>query len=214
MVKVLLVDDDSFIRESLKMIFDLQPDLEVVGTCGNGQEALQFVRQQPLDVVVMDIRMPICDGVEGTKRIKSEFPNVKILILTTFDDDEYIAQAVKYGAEGYMLKNVSPAEIMEGIQTVAKGNMLVHPQIARKLSQMVQTTRSGVKKSLADFQLTSTEAAIVEKIADGLSNKEIASALFLSEGTVKNYVTEILSKLELRDRTQIAIFYLKQIDAS
>ncbi|WP_239617270.1 response regulator [Cohnella mopanensis] len=223
MIQVLIVDDDPFIRESLKLILDLDPELQVIGTCGNGEEGYQFAQQHPeTDIVLMDIRMPVCDGVEGTRKLKTLDSPPSVLILTTFDDDEYIVQAIRNGANGYLLKNVPPARIISGIKSVHEGNHLIHPDIARKLAGMLNSrdephsymnsneNSSRSEKDLSDRGLTPAEQDIVRHIADGKSNKEIAGALFLSEGTVKNYISEILGKLALRDRTQIAIFYLKK----
>ncbi|WP_141505882.1 response regulator [Paenibacillus luteus] len=209
MIQVLIVDDDPFIRESMNVILGLDADLQVAGICSNGKEAAEFVRAQPVDVVLMDIRMPVCDGVEGTKLLRALASPPAVLLLTTFDDDEYIAQAIRNGANGYLLKNVPPSRIISGIKTVHEGSMLIHPDIARKLAGMIETPRADTSKAVTIAGLTPAEAQIVRLIADGQSNKEIAASLFLSEGTVKNYITEILHKLELRDRTQIAIFYLK-----
>lgn len=209
MISVLIVDDDPFIRESMHVILGLDPQFHVAGVCSNGQEAAEFARQQPVDVVLMDIRMPICDGVQGTKLLQALDKPPAVLILTTFDDDEYIAQAIRNGANGYLLKNVPPSRIISGIKTVHEGSMLIHPDIARKLAGMLEMQRVDNNKTLTIDGLTGTESQIVHHIADGQSNKEIAASLFLSEGTVKNYITEILHKLQLRDRTQIAIFYLK-----
>ncbi|MGO4369674.1 response regulator [Paenibacillus sp. 2TAB19] len=220
MIKVLVVDDDPFIRESMQVILDLDKELQVVGVSQNGKEAAEFAAVHPVDVVLMDIRMPVCDGVEGTKLLRA-LPNPPaVLILTTFDDDDYIAQAIRNGANGYLLKNVSPSLIINGIKTVHQGTMLIHPDIARKLAGMLESPRGGssaepsylfdqASKSLAEQGLTVAECQIVRHVADGQSNKEIASSLFLSEGTIKNYISEILNKLELRDRTQLAIYYLK-----
>ncbi|WP_025025749.1 response regulator transcription factor [Caldalkalibacillus mannanilyticus] len=210
MIRVLIVDDDLFIRESLKLIIQQAVDMEVVGTCQQGEEAYQFCFENSteVDVILMDIRMPVCDGVEATKRMKQMNPELVILILTTFDDDEYILEALKHGIHGYMLKNVPPDQILEGIRMVAQGHMLVHPHVARKLPSFLHAKpQSSV--DLQTYGLTPTEQKILEHIAEGLSNKEISQALFLSEGTVKNYITQMLGKLQLRDRTQMAIFYLK-----
>ncbi|PZD93841.1 DNA-binding response regulator [Paenibacillus sambharensis] len=223
MINVLIADDDPFIRESLKVILGLDPELHVAAVCGDGEEAARTAAGHAgIDVVLMDIRMPVCDGVEGTKKLKALDRPPAVLILTTFDDDDYIAEAIRNGANGYLLKNVPPSRIIAGIKTVYQGEMLVHPDIARKLAGMigVRTDAPGTvvkhavfeqhaAKRLSELGLTAAEQSIVRHIAEGQSNKEIAAALFLSEGTVKNYISEILSKLELRDRTQIAIFYLK-----
>lgn len=214
MIHVLITDDDPFIRESLKLIIGLDDHITVVGTCTHGDEALAFIQSGiQVDVILMDIRMPVCDGVEGTLKIKQANPAISILILTTFDDDEFIVQALRNGASGYLLKNISPDRIIQGIKTVEQGNLLIHPDIAKKLASFISPSPSPnppTPTTLREYGLTASEQAVVEKISEGLSNKEIAQELFLSEGTVKNYITEILSKLNLRDRTQIAIFYLKK----
>jgi DNA-binding NarL/FixJ family response regulator len=213
MIKVIVVDDDPFIRQSLQVLLGMDPDIEVIGTASEGNEALNLLQTGHVaDVILMDIRMPGCGGVEGTEIIKKAFPLVSVLMLTTFDDDEYIIEALRNGASGYLLKNIPPDRIIQGIKTVYEGNMLIHPDIARKLAtflQPVARSESPKVQPLESYGLTKTELAVVASIAEGHSNKEIAGELFLSEGTVKNYITDILSKLELRDRTQIAIFYLK-----
>ena len=223
MISVLIVDDDPFIRESLQVILDLDPELTVAGTCADGNAAYTFVSGQPVDVVLMDIRMPGCDGVQGTRMLKSLTLPPAVLVLTTFDDDDYITEALRSGANGYLLKNVPPSRIISSIKTVHEGSLLVHPDIARKLAGLVGNGSSPVSgasetaeetfarraQQLSALGLSQAEQHVIELIAQGKSNKEIAAALYLSEGTIKNYISVILSKLELRDRTQIAIFYLK-----
>ncbi|WP_246021165.1 response regulator transcription factor [Paenibacillus lentus] len=218
-LSVFIVDDDPFIRESLSILIRMDPHIDVVGTACNGIEAVRKLQDGEVampDVVLMDIRMPECDGVEGTKRIKALFPHIAVLILTTFDDDEFIIDALQSGASGYLLKNIPPDRMIQGIKTVHSGSMLIHPDIARKLTGMLRppnarpNTNSDVNASkLRDAGLTAAEHNVVTLIAEGLSNKEIALKLFLSEGTVKNYITDILAKLQVRDRTQIAILYWK-----
>ncbi|MHA7579424.1 response regulator [Paenibacillus vandeheii] len=210
-IRLILADDDSFIRESLKVLLGLDPVISVTGTASNGREALELLESgTPADVVLMDIRMPDGDGVEGTRIVKTRFPDVRVLMLTTFDDDEYIIQALQNGASGYLLKNVPPDRIIQGIKTVHNGDMLIHPDIARKLATLLRPAASAqTHETIDSYGLTRMELAVAEAISEGLSNKEIAAKLFLSEGTVKNYVTDILGKLSLRDRTQIAIFMLK-----
>ncbi|MEK4981444.1 response regulator transcription factor [Bacillus sp. FSL K6-6540] len=214
MISVLIADDDPFIRESLKLLVGMDPDIEVSAVAEHGEEALSLLMDGlHADVVLMDIRMPVCDGVEGTRRIRERYPDVRVLMLTTFDDDDYIVEALRNGASGYLLKNIPPDRIIQGIKTVHDGNMLIHPDIARKLTGMLRPTSQPAPRSadLEQFGLTPAEKRVVALIAEGLSNKEIAAQLYLSEGTVKNYVTDILGKLNLRDRTQIAIFYLKKV---
>lgn len=210
-INVFIVDDDPFIRESLTLLLGMDSEITIVGTASNGDEAVEAISilPTPPDVVLMDIRMPICDGVEGTLKVKAFNENINVLILTTFDDDEFIIEALRNGASGYLLKNIPPDRIMQGIKTVFGGSMLIHPDIARKLSGLLRP--SSPVKHQHDWakELTGAEFNIVTLIAEGMSNKEIASQLFLSEGTVKNYITDILSKLGVRDRTQIAIMYLK-----
>lgn len=208
-MKLILVDDDPFLRESFRYILDQDPAIEVLGTMADGAEAHRFcLEHAEVELVLMDIRMPGCDGVEGSKRIKADRPELKIVILTTFDDDDYIIEALKHGVSGYLLKNLPPTQIIESLKLVMQGQLLVHPDIAKKLPGFLQPAAQK-PKDFGSYGITPTEQQVIELIAEGLTNKEIADRLFLSEGTVKNYVTQILHKLSLRDRTQIAIFYLK-----
>ena len=206
-INVLIVDDDELITSSLKIILDMDSGIHVAGTCHNGDEAFRKVLAEPgIEVILMDIRMPVCDGVLATKKIIELHPGMKIIILTTFDDDEYIFEALKNGANGYLLKNVSPDKIIEAIKVVHSGSMLVHQGVAARLSHMLQ---KGNEDCLSGRDFSENEINIIKLIADGYTNKEIADRIFLSEGTVKNKISDILDKLQLRDRTQIAIYYLK-----
>lgn len=208
-IKIMLVDDEKLIREGLKIILSTYADLDVLSECSNGREAFEFCKASKVDVVLMDVRMPDCDGVLGTKLIKDICPDTKILMLTTFNDSEYIEQALSAGASGYLLKNSSYDLICAAIKAVHEGNVVVHPNILGQLMVKGQRTNSKLQEVKENTGLTDKEINIIEEIARGLSNKEIGDKLFLTEGTVKNNITTILSKLSLRDRTQIAIFAFK-----
>lgn len=205
-MKLLIVDDDALIRESLSILLGLEDDIEVVGTASNGQEAYELCITSRPDIVLMDVRMPIMDGVLGTKIIKESFNEIKVVILTTFKDDEYIKEALKNGAEGYILKNQTSDSIIDSLKAVIKGNMVFEKNVAETISSFM---REENKKSPTDYNLTEREADILKLIGEGMSNKEISKVLYLGEGTIRNYITNLLEKLQLRDRTQLAIFYLK-----
>ena len=200
MIKVIVVDDQKIIREGLKMILSLDDEIEVLGEGENGLDAISLCRDLNPDVVLIDIRMPIMDGVLATEKIKELNKDIKILILTTFNEDEYIFQSIKNGANGYLLKDADPDEIINGIKTVFKGNMLIHSEVAMKIAWVLN------KKEEVNLDiLTKREKEIANLITEGLNNKEIGEKLYLSEGTVKNYVTKILDKLEVKNRTELAI---------
>lgn len=199
MIKIILADDDALIRESLNIIFSMDDRFEIVDLCLNGEEAVESCLKKQVDVAVMDVRMPILNGVDATKKI-TEQGNTRVMILTTFDEDEYIAQGFKNGASGYLLKNTKPKAIIDAVIAVANGLTVMDDIIVKQM-------RTTSQKSEFDV-LTQREMEVVELIAEGYTNQEIASELFISEGTVKNTVSNILSKLELKHRTQIAIFYL------
>lgn len=209
-IKIILIDDEKLIRQGLKVILGTYPDIEVVGQGENGEEALSLCSEKEVDVVLMDIRMPICDGVLGTKLIKEKFPDKKILILTTFKDDEYIHDALTYGASGYLLKDSDYDVIYEGIKAASKGSIVVHPDIAVNIvSNYKSEDKEDIKELMKQYSLTEKEISIITEIANGFTNKEIGEKLFLTEGTIKNNISVILSKLALRDRTQIVIFAFK-----
>lgn len=204
-MRVLIVDDDALIRDGLKILIGMEDDFDVIGTAANGQEAFEMCQKDRPDLVLMDIRMPVMDGVQGTQLIKRHFQNMKVVLLTTFKDDEYIKEAVKSGAEGYILKNQPSDSIIESLRTVGKGNTVFEKEVAQTLSGLLKED----KRSPSSLGLNPRELEVMALVADGFSNKEMAEHLFLSEGTVRNYVTTLLEKLQLRDRTQLAIFYLK-----
>jgi len=207
MIKLIIVDDDVLIRESLKIIIDIDKNIEVVKTLENGKECIDFLSQNEVDVVLLDMRMPIMNGEEVLAEISKRSIDVKVLILTTFDEDNLISSAIKYKTSGYLLKSSKPDKIISGIKSVYLGNGVFESDIVSKLS--VGKEENNINK-MNKYELTQRELDIVRLISEGLSNKEISCELFLSEGTVKNHITSILSKMDLKHRTQIAIEYLKK----
>jgi DNA-binding NarL/FixJ family response regulator len=202
-MKLLIVDDDGLIRDSLKILFETKENW-TARTAENGESALNLCCEEQPDIVLMDIRMPIFDGVEATRKIKAEFPDVKIIMLTTFTDDGYISSAINAGAEGYLLKSTPADGIIERIRAVEKGAMV--------FDKGVNLTAVNAAGKITSFpELTERENEILSLVATGLSNNEIAAKLFLSQGTVRNSVSVILDKLELRDRTQLAVYYWKNL---
>jgi DNA-binding NarL/FixJ family response regulator len=212
MIKVLIVDDLVILRESLKFIIEQDKEIIVVGLAGNGKEALRQCEHLMPDLVMMDIAMPICDGVEGTRLIKEMNKNIKVVILTTFNDDENISRALKNGADGYVLKDIKPEELVMAIKSTMKGLRVMHEDI---FSNVVNELNSAnIKKSAddkirLDFEFDERELQIIKWIAEGKGNKEIAGILFLSEGSLKNLITVILKKLKLQDRIQLVIFAVR-----
>ncbi len=209
-IKILIADDQELIRQSLQIILSNEPDFTVTENAANGLEVIRSVRRERPDVILMDIRMPEMDGVVCTQIIKENYPDIKIIILTTFDDDEYVFNALKFGASGYLLKGISIEELTKAIRKVYQGNAMINEDIASKVvrlfSQMAQGSFSIQVDEKQSQELKENEWEIIVQVGRGLSNKEIASALNLSEGTVRNNLSHILSKLGLRDRTQLAIW--------
>jgi DNA-binding NarL/FixJ family response regulator len=206
-IRVLLVDDQRLMREGLRILLELEPDLEIIGEAGDGQSALQAYADRQPDVVLMDVRMPGMDGVEATWRLHERWPDARVIILTTFDDDEYVFEGLRAGALGYLLKDVSGHDLAEAVRTVAAGGVLIEPSVARKVVTEFARMASPARPpdaGLAD-PLSEREQEILQLLAQGLSNREIAERLVLAPGTVKNYVTTILQKLGVRDRTQAAL---------
>jgi DNA-binding NarL/FixJ family response regulator len=211
MIHVLLVEDQEIVRRGLRTLLELDPEFQIVAEAGDGQQALdqlavlQTAHRLP-DVVLMDIRMPIMDGVMATQHICQHYPNIKILMLTTFDDTKYIAEALRFGAKGYLLKDTPPEELAEAIRSLHKGYTQFGPGILERLIAHVPTDVLEDKTLPPGMaELTPREKEVLCLIAKGASNREIAQTLFLSEGTVRNHISHILTRLDLRDRTQAAI---------
>jgi DNA-binding NarL/FixJ family response regulator len=211
MIHLLLVDDQSLIRRGLKALLKPESELTVLGEAGNGREALDWLRSAPQlpDVILMDVRMPEMDGVAATGAIGTAFPTVKILILTTFDDTEYVAQALQNGASGYLLKDTPAEELVQAIQLVQKGYTQLAPGLAQKLI-LGSPPPPEPAFDPAWAELTPREQEILQLIAQGASNREIAQQLYISEKTVKNHITSLLGRLGLRDRTQAAVWLHRQ----
>ena len=232
MIRVILVDDQTLMRQGLQTLLELEPDLEVVGVAGNGREAIAAVERARPDVVLMDVRMPEMDGVAATRILAERFPAVGVIILTTFDDDEYVFEGLKSGARGYLLKDVSSEDLAEAVRAVAAGQVLIQPSIARKVvaefsrlaaSRDKETSRQAGKETRGRAEMSSSpspgpsvpsssieplterELEVLRALAQGLSNKEIADRLVITEGTVKNHVSSLLGKLDVRDRTQAVL---------
>ncbi len=206
-VRVMVVDDQRLMREGLRILLELGPDIEVVGEASDGAEALARYEELKPDVVLMDVRMPVMDGVEATRRLTESDPSARVIILTTFDDDAYVFDGLRAGALGYLLKDVSGSELADAIRTVVGGGALIEPSVARKVVKAfarLSPRRRSTEPVLAE-PLSEREREVLRLLAQGLSNREIADRLFLAEGTVKNYVSSILQKTGARDRTQAAI---------
>ena len=206
MIRVLIADDQALVRGGFRMILDAQKDIEVVGEAGDGREAIETARELEPDVVLMDIRMPEVDGLEATRRLLAADGRPRVLILTTFDADEYVYEAMKAGASGFLLKDVRPEQLADAVRVVAAGDALLAPAIIRRLvEQFVRRPPPGSAKPPELADLTERELDVLVLVARGLSNKEIASALFLTEATVKTHLTHILTKLNVRDRVQAVV---------
>jgi DNA-binding NarL/FixJ family response regulator len=211
MIRILIVDDQYIIRQGIKSMLECSPDLQVIGEAENGQQAISMLEGYANDqiailhpdIILMDIRMPVMDGVAATQAVSQSYPQTKVIVLTTFDDDEYVSQAMRLGAKGYLLKDTEPDEIASAIRTVYKGHTQLGPGLLEKALLVPEQTSTPTLPELA--LLTPRELEVLRLIASGANNREIAHALFLSENTVKNYVTDILSCLNVRDRTQAAL---------
>jgi DNA-binding NarL/FixJ family response regulator len=206
-IRVLICDDQALIRAGFRAILEARADIEVVGEAENGAEAVALAERRAPDVILMDIRMPVLDGVEATQRLVAAGSPARILVLTTFDLDEYVHAAVRAGASGFLLKDVTPAKLLEAIRVVAAGDALLAPSVTRRLlERFASTLPQRDHSSAALAELTARETEVLRLVAGGLSNAEIASELVLSEATVKTHSSSLLRKLGLRDRVQAVIF--------
>ncbi|GEN34187.1 response regulator transcription factor [Aneurinibacillus danicus] len=217
MITILIADDQTLMREGLKTILDLENDMRVIGTAENGQQAYEMVREHKPDIVLMDIKMPVMDGIESTKKIKKDFPHTLILILTTFAEDEYIVEGMANGASGFLLKDMPGDKLIASIRDAVKGQMMMPAVIAAKLAARLShvsfQTRSSIHVERLKQQgigLSEREREVAVLMLQGMSNRQIAKTLFISEGTVKNYISMIYAKIGTNERSK-AILYLKEL---
>ncbi|MBS4206550.1 response regulator transcription factor [Bacillus sp. FJAT-50079] len=206
-VKILLVEDQLIVRKGLRMIVEQEELFIVVAEAGTGEEAMEMMEKHEVDVVLMDIRMPQMNGIEATKWIKQRWPHVKILVLTTFNDDEAAMETLKDGASGFLLKTAEPEKLIQAVHSCLKGGLVLNEEVAARMVPRLLDKRK-VEPVQVPF-LTTRELEIAKLVGEGKTNKEIASHLYLSVGTVKNHITQILQQLNLRDRTQLAIYAVK-----
>lgn len=206
MINLLIAEDQAIVRQGLKLMLEQDKELRVVAEAANGKEAIEKMETHIVDLVVMDIRMPEMNGLDATRVIKTRWPNVKILILTTFNDDEYAIQALKDGANAFLLKTAEQKVLVDAVYSCMRGGLLINEEVAAKMMPRLLVPS---KEKKADIPLTDREIDITRLVGQGKTNKEIAQELYLSVGTVKNHITQILQKLDLRDRTQLAIFAVK-----
>jgi NarL family two-component system response regulator LiaR len=207
-MKVIICDDQAIVRDGLEMLLKLESDIEVVGTAEDGAAAVEMVESKRPDIVLMDLKMPIMNGVEATRQIRTKYPEVKVLVLTTYDDDEWVFDAIQAGASGYLLKDTPRDEVIKAIRGTVTGKAYVDPSVAGKVLR--QASSHQIQPAiLITSKLTDRETEVLRLIAKGLSNVDIADRLFLSEGTVRNHVSAILTKLGASDRTQAAVIAIQ-----
>lgn len=207
-IRILIVDDQALFREGLKTLLSVQPDFEVVGEAENGEEALRLALSQHPQVALMDLRMPVMDGVTAIRRLQQELPDCKVIVLTTFDDDENVFEGLKSGAVGFLLKDVSSDKLFEAVRAAARGDYFLQPSITAKVvAEFSRLSTTAVPRPAAQLinPLSSREMEVLQLVAQGASNKEIGQTLFIAEGTVKNHLTSIFSKLEVTERMKAVL---------
>jgi two-component system, NarL family, response regulator LiaR len=207
-MRIIICDDQSIVRDGLAMLLKLEPDMEVVGTAGDGASAVELVTQKKPDLVLMDLKMPVMNGVEATRRIRAQFPVIKVLVLTTYADDEWVFDAIQAGASGYLLKDTPRDDVIKAIRGTAEGKTYVDPSVAGKVLRQASSHHSQPASNIT-ADLTEREIEVLRLIAKGSSNKDISERLFLSEGTIRNHVSAILAKLGVSDRTQAAVIAIQ-----
>jgi DNA-binding NarL/FixJ family response regulator len=208
-IRVLIADDQAIARQGLQVILSIEKDIEVVGLAKDGQEAVEMVENLQPDLVLMDLKMPRLNGVQATKAIKEKFPNVSILVLTTYDLDDWVANAIRNGANGYLLKDTPPQDLITAIRGTVQGKSYVDPNVAGKVLQQMQHSLVAAPRLELSEALTERELDVLKLLATGLSNQEIAETLHLSEGTVRNYLSTLFSKLGVSDRTKAAVLAIQ-----
>jgi DNA-binding NarL/FixJ family response regulator len=207
-MKILVCDDQAVVRDGLELLLKLERDIEVVGTASDGSQALEIIARGAPDLVLMDLKMPGMNGIEATRQIRAHFPQVKVLVLTTYDDDQWVFDAIRAGASGYLLKDTPREEIVRAIRGTLSGKAFVDPAVAGKLMQQVTGNQTQPETQVTE-KLTEREVDVLRLIARGLNNSEIAARLHLSDGTIRNHVSAILSKLGVSDRTQAAVIAIQ-----
>lgn len=214
MIKVIIADDQRILRDGLKTILEMNPDISVTAMASNGREVLELCAAGPPDLILMDIRMPVMDGVETTKKVKELYPQVSVLVLTTFDDEDYILGALSNGACGYLLKDIDGEKLIQAVLDAVSGNFILPGNIAAKLASRItagnQPQGSTPKNIAGQENFTEREQEIIQYLLKGFSNREMANELYLTEGTVKNYISTIYSKIGVKDRTQAILYFQKR----
>ena len=208
MIKVILCDDQLIVIEGLRKIIESDPEIKVIGAASNGEELIELLVNSKPDLILTDLKMPVMNGILATRKIRREFPNIHVLALTTYDDDEWVFDALQAGAEGYLLKDLPPDQLIQAIKGTMKGNAYIDPKVTRKVIEQTQFSVEHLESQL-DLDLTEREDEILKLIAHGLSNADIAEQLFLSEGTIRNYTKNIFKKLDVTTRTQAAVLAIK-----